>query len=284
MLARRSTLVLTVAIALAAFGASQLTVGCEPPSEQPLSGDEARQALDETMASDRAMALTTETIEVTTSFTIGAGIEAAAEELRTFLDSQIPCSTVTLESNTLTVDYGSLGDQCVYHGKTYAGVHTITLVRNDLDSVEVSHSWQDMTDGTVTVSGAATVTWDATLLTRRVQHDLSWVGPGGQSVDASGDRLQRLVAPAQGIDGGVRIDGERQWVSDRGSWDLQIDGVEVRAQDPVPQLGTYTLTTANGKELALTFMRLDDDTIQVTMSGTRTERVFLVHRSGAVSE
>jgi len=60
--------------------------------------------------------------------------------------------------------------------------------------------------------------------------------------------------------------------------------VQMRAIDPVPQAGAYSLATPEGHDLGLSFMRLDDETIQVTMTGGRRDRVFEVTSAGAVSE
>ena len=41
---------------------------------------------------------------------------------------------------------------------------------------------------------------------------------------------------------------------------------------------------SGGKQLSLAFTRLDDDTIEVAMTGTRRDRVFEVTRAGAVQD
>ena len=84
--------------------------------------------------------------------------------------------------------------------------------------------------------------------------------------------------------GGIQIDGERRWDNERGTWELAIADVELRWIDPVPQAGSYTLTTPKGKTAVLSFERIDDDTIAVTLSGGRKDLVFNVTRAGAVSD
>ncbi len=55
--------------------------------------------------------------------------------------------------------------------------------------------------------------------------------------------------------------------------------------DPVPQSGSYTLDTPEGKLVSLFFERVDDDTIAVTFSGNRRQdRVFHVSKSGQVTD
>jgi len=272
-----------VLIALSLVTLGSLVTACPPSSSAPLNNEEAREALDEATFSTQGAALTDDTIEISTHFTIGAAVEDAAEELAVFVRSQIPCSTVTREGSTLTVDYGTLEDLCVYRNRTFAGIHVVTLSRNEPGMVEVAHSWQDFTDGKLTVNGAATVTWDAEARTRHVAHDLVWTG-GERTMEGSGDRTQSLIDEAAGLAGGVQIDGARQWVTERGTWSLDIDTVQVRGEDPVPQAGTYTLTNPEGKVLTMTFTRIDEDTIEVVVEGTRVPRTFRVKRAGQVTE
>lgn len=240
---------------------------------------EAQEALDAAVASGEGEAATTEIIEISTSFTIGAAVQQAADELRGFLASQIPCSTVTLDNATVTVDFGSLGDACTFNGHTYAGIVQISIARNDMGNVEVNHAWKDLTNGKVTLNGDAKVTWSTAEGTRRVEHHAVW-NSGSTTVDASGDRTMSLVDPSAGLAGGVQIDGTRSWTLASGDWDLQIDGVQMRGQDPVPQAGTYTLTTPKDKVLTLNFERIDASTIQVTFTGTRNEHVIKVKSTG----
>ena len=271
-----------IALTVFAVVAAQIFAGC-PPEEETLTNDEAREALDEAMLSSQAEALTYETIEITTDFTIGAAVEDAMQEMKAFVESQIPCAAVTLADGALTIDYGATGDTCFYNGKLDSGSHTVQLARNEDASVEVAHTWEEMSDGRITVNGVATVTWNRDALTRNVVHDLTW-SDGARTVQGSGDRTQRLLDDALGIQGGIQIDGARDWTTSKGSWHLDINDVEVRAQDPVPQRGSYVLTNPGGKQLSLAFTRLDDDTIEVAMTGTRRDRVFEVTRAGAVQD
>jgi hypothetical protein len=63
----------------------------------------------------------------------------------------------------------------------------------------------------------------------------------------------------------------RSWTGPAGRWDLAIDGVELRWVDPVPQAGSYTLATPFEKSMTLSFDRVDEDTIRVTVeSGARS--------------
>ena len=95
-------------------------------------------------------------------------------------------------------------------------------------------------------------------------------------------RALAALDPLLGLAGGVEIDGWRDWQGTRGEWHLDIDEVEVRGQDPVPQSGQYALTTPENKLVTLAFERLDEDTITVTLTSARRERVFEVTAAGDV--
>ena len=78
---------------------------------------------------------------------------------------------------------------------------------------------------------------------------------------------------------------EDRWSSDTGDWTLGIDGVQMRWVDPVPQAGTYELTTPfEGKTATFTFDRLDEDTIQVTVESGPNSFSFNVNKAGTVTE
>jgi hypothetical protein len=60
--------------------------------------------------------------------------------------------------------------------------------------------------------------------------------------------------------------------------------VEFRWAAPVPQAGTYSLVSPKDKTITMTFLRMDDATIQVTLkSGTKTY-LFTVSKTGAVKQ
>lgn len=257
-----------------------VSVGC---GEEPMTAPEVRTAMEESFSAERGVAPTTEPIEISTNFTIGGAVQDAAQELRDWIQTQIPCSTVTVADHTVTVDFGTLDDVCTYNGHTYAGVASISIDKNDAAEVIVTHTWTGLTNGVVTVDGGATVTWSAADHSRHVVHELDWTD-GERSAHVSGDRLQTLIDPEQGIEGGIRVEGERAWTVDAGTYDLDIQAVEIRGQDPVPQAGAYVLTNPAGKTLTLTFARVDDDTIQVTAATGRWERVYLVSSDGEAVE
>lgn len=246
-----------------------------------LTWQEASDALQESAETARVDAFTGSVVEVSTDFTLGQAAEDAAEELRAFVASQIPCSTVTREGLTVTMDFGSLDDSCLWNGRTYAGVAAVTLVSAEDGRAEVRHEWLGMTDGELTMDGSATVTWDGAASSRRVVHEIAWTNGEGDERIGSGDRLQTLIDPDQGIAAGIEVNGSREWSAPSGDWLLDIASVEMRPQDPVPQAGSYTLTIPTGKQATLAFARLDDDTIEVVLSGGREDHIWHVTALGS---
>lgn len=240
-------------------------VGC-----QGLTRSEAAAALEEAELSSEAVALTSSSIEISTNFTIGEAVEDAAAELRSFVESQLPCAAITLEGNTLTTEYGANPGTCTYRGQTYGGVHQVSVMRNQMDDVIVEHSWMDFHNDRVSVSGHATVTWSFTEESRHVVHELTWTRlSDGRMGTGSGDRVQRPLD--EGLLSGFSVDGTRQWEGESGTWDLAIENVEMRWVDPVPQSGRYVLTTPENKMLTLSFARSATSTITVTIaSGARS--------------
>lgn len=247
-----------------------------------LTSAEARDAVEESTVESQASALTSANIELTTGFTIGTAVAAAAGEIRTFVESQLPCAEVTLADATLTVRYGAKPGNCTYRGNAFTGTHTVTVARND-DDIVVDHAWTDLSNGKVKVTGSAHVTWSFDDQTRRVEHDLTWTRlADGRTGRGTGDRTQAPLAG--GLAEGISIDGSRSWTGGAGRYDLAIDGVQMRWADPVPQSGSYRLATPKGRSLSLSFARVDEDTIAVTLSNGNRSFTFDVNRAGAVAE
>lgn len=254
------------------------SAGCDFEREEPLTQEEFRVALDEVVQSGEAAGLEDGIVEITTSFTLASGVQGVVDEVRAFTESQAPCAQVdSPEEGTLRIDFGGLGDKCVYRGRTYAGVVTVSYEVGDSEVV-VSHSYDQLTNGRVTLDGDAIVTW--TDRSRNVVTDFAYSGPNG-SVDVQSDRTQRLLG---GLGDGIVVVGSRRWDTDRGTWTLTIDDVEMRGVDPVPQAGQYTLTNPAEKEMVLSFERVDDDTISVTIEGPRRSRTFNVTSLGSIED
>jgi hypothetical protein len=233
-------------------------------SEDGLTYAQAKEALDEATLATEASTLLDGSVEISTTFTIGQAVEAAAQQIRDFIGSQLPCAELTLTGATLTVDYGKKPGNCTFKGHTYSGSHSITVARNGDGDVEVDHTWTDLTNGKVKVSGTAEVTWSLSAKTRRVVHSLTWTRvSSGRTAVGSGDRTQTVLEG--GLIEGIRVDGSREWQGAAGTWDLAIDGVEMRWVDAVPQAGAYVLRTPKDKSLTMSFLRVDETTIKVTI-------------------
>ncbi len=249
-----------------------------------LTSAEARQALEEAALSSQAASLVSGTVEISTNFTIGQAVEAAAAELRDFIENQLPCAEISIADATLTIEYGALGGDCTWHGQTYSGSHSVTIDRNDEGDVVVHHVWDELSNQRLSVTGTATVYWSFVEGSRSVVHELTWTRliDGRQGV-GTGSRTQTLLPG--GISEGIELSGNRNWEGQAGSWDLNISGVEMRWIDPVPQAGSYGLTTPfDGKQLGLIFERVDEDTIHVSVLIGESGYGFLVSKLGVIEQ
>jgi len=242
------------------------------------SAAEIRMAVDEVVVSGQAASLEDGVVEITTDFTLADGVQGIVEQIRGFVESQIPCSTIEVQGDhTLVIDFGALEDSCEFRGRTFAGIVTVSYEVVG-DEVVVTHDYAGITDGRATLDGRAVVTWRDR--SRHVVTDFEVEAPRGD-FSSDSDRTQTLLGERGD---GIVVVGERNWHGPRGDWHLEIEDVEMRAIDPVPQDGSYVLTTANGSEITMTFERIDDDTIEVVVSGGRRDRVFRVTSAGEVDD
>lgn len=256
--------------------------GC-PRREAALTLGEATQALEQASDAGQAEGLTAASVDISTNFTIGQAASDTAAELKSFIEAQLPCAEAMLDGSTLTVEYGAKGGSCSYRGHTFSGQHTLSVERNEDASVEVHHTWTDFSNGVVSLDGTADVTWNPKQKTRRVQHESHWTHlKSGRTGTGTGDRLQSVLP--DGLSEGIQVDGVRAWEGARGRWELAIDGVQMRWTDPVPQAGSYTLSTPFDKSLSMSFSRVDDDTIRVTVEGPKRSFDFTVTKLGDISE
>jgi hypothetical protein len=274
-------------------------LGCDISLTADQTASEMSDALDETRVQSQALTLATSsatitkkegsnTVDVETTFTLGEAVNDRLEKIKEFIQSQVDCAAFTIGGGgTLTVEYGAIaGKDCEYLGQTYSGTHSIKVNKVSEDEVVINHVWQALSNQKVTVSGKATVTWNKKDKSRRVQHDLRWQGNG--SLDdrggvGTGDRTQ--TALEGGWLEGIRVDGEHAWKGKDGKWRLDINTIEMRWVDPVPQNGLWELTTPyNDKQLIINFERTDDDTIQITASsGGRTYTFDVTGTNGRIA-
>ena len=256
--------------------------GC-PREERALTLGEAKAALEQASDAGQAEGLTAASVEISTNFTMGAAVAQGAAELRSFIASQLPCAAITLEDATLSVVYGAKAGECTYRGHTFAGTHLIRIEHNERTEVVVHHEWKGFSNGVISLDGKADVTWNFADETRRVEHTSHWTHlQSGRRGSGSGDRLQSLLPG--GLSEGIQVDGVRAWDGDQGHWDLAIDGVQLRWTDPVPQAGSYTLSTPFDKSVSMAFSRVDADRIRVTVTGPKREFSFDVSKLGAIAE
>jgi hypothetical protein len=246
-----------------------------------MSVDDAQVALEESALASQADALLTDTVEISTHFSIGDGLENAALQIQAAIQTELPCADIARSNSALTITYGAKPGDCSYHGHRVTGAHTLRVMRNADNEVTVHHEWQALSDGRLAIDGEADVSWSRTASRRHVLHDISYEVIAGQDLgrtgSGSGDRTQTT------IDGGVRVDGARMWDSALGHFAVDLEGVEVRFVDPVPQAGTYRLTTPAGEALTLVFRRIDTDSVQVRVESPARSFAFVVNADGSVT-
>jgi hypothetical protein len=252
------------------------------PKKGELTAAEAQESVQQASASSQAEGLASASVDISTHFTIGGALENAATELKAFYASELPCAAITLAGATLSVEYGVKSGNCTYHGHTFSGQSSITVTKNEMNEVIVDHVWTGLSNGIIQVDGTAHVVWNFNDKTRHIDHDLKWVELRTErSGEGSGNRTE--AALAGGITEGIQIDGSRTWQGERGTWDLAIDGVQMRWADPVPQAGTYSLSTPYDKTVTMTFSRIDTDTIKVTVAGPKHDFSFNVSKAGDIA-
>jgi hypothetical protein len=250
--------------------------GC-PKREEALTRAEAQLALDEAQASSQADGLLASSVEISTDFTLGRAASETASEIRETIAQNLPCATVTLSDSTVDVEWGVNASACSGRERELSGHSSITVEKNEDGEVRVHHEWIDLSNGVVSVTGTADVTWDFEAKERHVVHSTDWTYlPTGRTGHGEGDRVQTPLAG--GVAEGIRIQGTRSWTGEKGRWDLTIDGVEMAWADPVPRAGSYTLATPFDKSVSLGFERADEDTITVTVSGPKRSFSFDVSK------
>lgn len=258
-----------------------MLAGCLEGSHEASLWDEtqATTALEQAMASSKAEILANRIMEITTDVTMGERAADAAKDRAAWFESQIPCSTATVEGSTLTINFGTLLDKCVYDGKTYAGVLEITWRDRGVDDLEIIHGWFDFTDGTVMLNGETVVYWTSPSVPSRVTNDLTW-SDDERTVDQRSDVFIERIRREAGQTGnlGVELNGWRLWEDEAnyGTLYLDIDGIQIRGVDPVPQAGTWRLRNDDGDVLRMHFDRVDADTIRVTIEGDGWTRIIYV--------
>jgi hypothetical protein len=235
----------------------------------PLTREEAEEAVDEAKLYSQAASLIGSTVEISENFSIGSLLSDAVENLRIFYASQMPCAATEVRGTTLTIEFGVGDEPCLHKGMRVSGLHEVTISRNESDEVVVEHAWVELSNGEIEVSGTAVVTWaGADDPSRSIDHELSWTRlSDGRSADGRGRRLQRPLD--SDIEKGFTVAGEASWEGESGLWELTLNQVEMRWNDPVPQAGSYRLETPFDKSLTLDFERTAPNLVKVTGSSGR---------------
>ena len=247
---------------------------------------EMRAALNEAVESGQVQQLENGIVEITTDFTIGDGVEQIRQHIEEVLAACAETQVVAMDDVTIDIDFGPASNPCAFEGHEYSGKVRIVIDRAG-DEVTVNHTYTDLSNGTYTLSGTKDVTWSegaaAGTVERRIVSDVGWDGPRGR-VDHQSERVMTFLDWLGGPTQRIQIDGDHTWQRSADDWRLDVNQVEFRLIDPVPQDGSYVLTTPEGKTATLTFDRVDEDTIAVTVEGLRRDRVFHVTTAGAVSD
>ena len=242
-------------------GAMFSIAACNTTSE--ITTGEASEALAQSSVSSQACALAQASAELSTSFTLGQGAEHAAADVRNFVQSQLPCAEVTLTDATLTIQYGAHPGMCTFHGHSFSGMQTITISHAESSNIFVQHTWDNFSNGNISITGSATVMWDTSSPLRNIQHHITWTRlSDGKTGTGNSDITQ---TPLNGdITMGFESDGTHTWTS-TGTWTLSVNAVQMRWVDPIPQSGSYLLMTPHGKEITLMFERTNATTIKATI-------------------
>ena len=187
----------------------------------------------------------------------------------------------SVDADTVTIDYDAFDEDCEWLGYELSGFQTITVLRAEEDDVRVEHSWDDLSDGSVRLDGNAEVRWSEGHDRRQMRHDLRWTSiSDGRTGEGSGGRLQRPLP--EGIEEGLRLDGEHDWDGDDGQWLLEGHDLEMRWGDPIPQAGHTHLDTPYGEAVTLQFFRIDDRTVKVRVESGYRRFFFRVSQRGSV--
>lgn len=240
--------------------------------------DDFRAAVDEVVATGQGESLENDVVEITTSFTLAGGLEAAVTQIHDYMKTQLPCAVIEKpDTHTLIVEFGAAEGNCEVNGRSLSGKVTLTY-ETSADEVVVTHTFEGLTNGFATLDGSSVVTWSEA--SRHVVTDFDVVTQRG-TFTANGDRTQHRIG-AKGE--GIVVAGTRDWSGKRGDWHLDIEDVEMRGVDPVPQDGSYVLTQPSGNEVTMTFDRIDEDTIEVSVTGGRRDHTFRVTSAGSVDD
>ena len=119
------------------------------------------------------------------------------------------------------------------------------------------------------------MTWGDLGDLRRMTFQASW-DSGDGPVQGSGNLSQRLVDDTKGLEGGLRVDGERKWINSAGNWLLTLNGIEIMGGIAAPVRGSYVVRTAAYLTMRMRFEQIDESSIQVDTEGRDGVQSFKV--------
>lgn len=268
----------------------------EAAYQEAMMGSEARQVVDNTVAfhkPGRPM-----------------GPLDLVEQMRSFIEVDSDCAQVTTDGDQITVDFGA--DGCEYMDRTFTGSVSAVFSEQDTQSL-MQMTFEDLSDGIVTLSGAADASLSDTQRTIAAALDVthtedagcmrgesmsppegeretgSDTGPPKGNDDARGGEgppprppsaftliVDREVTALDGdFEAGIRMDGIKSMIADQGEVLITETGVEVRSGEVVPQAGQITHDGPRGGA-TMTFTRLSDTIIAVSVDGPRGAESFQV--------
>jgi hypothetical protein len=260
-----------------------LLAACANPTTERggASVENTELALQESALTAQVDALVADAADQNSRFDIGQGFDNAAQQLAEQLAQELPCAAVTRSGSTLNIVYDAVRADCTWHGRKLAGRHSVRVMRNADNEVSVHHELDDFRDEKLSLTGTADVKWSRTSGSRRVEHALTFVvlsgSDEGLTGDSEGDSTQLT------LEDGVRINGLRKWRSaERGTYVLEMQAIEQRFADSVPQQGAYELTLPTKDALTFAFGRIDTDNIRVTVQGAQQDLSFVVRADGTI--
>jgi hypothetical protein len=265
------------------FAASVVLAACAGSTGgSTISSYTALDAVDKSASDTQASNLASASLDVGTKFTLGSAASDAVQSITSFIETQMPCASVMVAGDALTINYGANAGNCVYDGMQLSGQQTISVVSVAESSVEVDTTWSKLSNGTVQIDGNAQLTWTSSNGSRHLTSSLTWTRlQDGASSQGSADLTQTS------LDGdfatGVEESGTRSWTDGEGHWSLTIQDVQQRWIDPVPQAGSFAMVTATDANVAVTFSRVNETTIAAAVTSGSSSFTFDVAANGAIT-
>lgn len=241
-----------------------------------VTNNEARDGFDQTLSASKAMSLEAFVAELMLPTSL-ATPEEMAVEVTGLLGDRAPCATVTaIDPRRLVVDFPS---GCAVGARTMSGRVELSLSRARSGELVVKQEWTALSDGEVTATGTADLTWSSDTSPLHVKHDALFTSKDGVKVEAQGDRTQVRRRQSQV----VQSTGLRSWRTDVGLYVLTMREADVRGLLPMPEAGIFQLDTPHELTLTMAFSQLGDG-VMVRVFGGHEEHRYGVFGLDKVEE